>query len=321
MARYDGAASGDDDARSVVTSPDGTMVFVTGISVGDTIDYATVAYDAATGRRLWRALYNGPADGEDDALAATVTPDGSAVIITGTSQGGDSPDPGGWDYATVAYDAATGAQLWVSRYDGPGHLSDAAGALATSADGSKVFVTGHSVGTTSDDDYTTIAYRVSSGAKLWVRRYNGPGNGGDVATALATSPDGSKLFVTGSSPGSTSDTDYATVAYRAATGARLWLRRYDGPGDGSDGASSVVPSPDGSRVFVTGSSLGTASDLDYATVAYDAETGARLWLSRYNGPGNADDHARAATASPDGSRIFVTGFSAGTSGYDYATLA
>jgi outer membrane protein assembly factor BamB len=60
--------------------------------------------------------------------------------------------------------------------------------------------------------------------------------------------------------------DYGTVAYHASTGARLWKRRYDG---GSlDVATDLGVSPDGSKVFVTGYSLGSASGLDYATVAY-----------------------------------------------------
>src|SRR5262249_29457319 len=58
------------------------------------------------------------------------------------------------------------------------------------------------------------------------------------ATSVAASPDGSRVFVTGS----TSD-DYATVAYDAATGQQLWDSRYDGPTSGRDFAASVAVSP------------------------------------------------------------------------------
>ncbi len=84
-----------------------------------------------------------------------------------------------------------------------------------SPDGSEVFVTGDSAESTSDD-YGTVAYDASTGAELWAKRYNGPGNGYDQATALGVSPDGSEVFVTGGSAGSTSGEDYATVAYSVA---------------------------------------------------------------------------------------------------------
>jgi hypothetical protein len=38
-------------------------------------------------------------------------------------------------------------------------------------------------------------------AALWAADYNGPANGDDLATAIAASPHGTKLYVTGSSPG------------------------------------------------------------------------------------------------------------------------
>ena len=38
-------------------------------------------------------------------------------------------------------------------------------------------------------------------------------------------------------------------------------------------------------------------------------TTCETWLSRYAFPGSSDDKAAAAAISPDGSRVFVTGFS------------
>ncbi len=50
---------------------------------------------------------------------------------------------------------------------------------------------------------------------------------------------------------------------------RRWARRYNGPGNGADQATSVSVSPEGGTVFVTGASFGGASPgLDYATIAY-----------------------------------------------------
>ena len=201
---------------------------------------------------------------------------------------------------------APGSQLWVQRYNGPGNSFDAASSVAVSPGGSRVFVTGASQGARSGPDYATVAYSAVTGARLWAARYNGPGNGSDAASAVAVSPDGSRVFVTGASRGATT-TGYLTVAYSAVTGARLWVQRYNGPGNGNDAAYSIAVSPGGSRVFVTGASRGTRSGQDYATVAYSAATGARLWVTRYNGPATYDDAARAVAVSPLGSTVYVTG--------------
>ena len=260
----------------------------------------------------WMTRYSGP--GNDTDAAASVAVTGGRVFVTGASTGAAS----GYDYVTVAYDAATGGQLWASRYNGPGNGYDAATSVAVT--GGRVFVTGQSDGGTSGQDYVTVAYDAATGAQLWASRYNGPGNGpyhrGDAATSVAVT--GGTVFVTGQSDGSDQE-DYATVAYDAATGAQLWASRYNGPGNSTDEATSVAVT--GGTVFVTGTSRdGLASWRDYATVAYDAATGGQLWASRYNGPGNSTDEATSVAVT--GGTVFVTGQSTGsTSNTDYATVA
>jgi hypothetical protein len=307
VSRYNGPGNGFDFAGSVAVSRAGGAVFVTGASAGKTSgsDYATVAYRAGTGARLWASRYNGPASGEDGASSLAASPGGGVVFVTGRSTGATS----GGDYATVAYRASTGARLWVSRYNGPASRDDSASSLAVGPGGGTVFVTGTSAGAGSGADYLTVAYNAATGMRLWVSRYNGPANRADSASKVAVSPGGGIVFVTGESAGKTSGPDYATVAYNAATGARLWVSRYNSPAGRSDRAASLAVGPGGRRIFVTGESAGKTSGSDYATVACNAATGARLWVKRYNGPANRDDVANSVAVSPGGGEVLVTGTS------------
>ena len=141
---------------------------------------------------------------------------------------------------------------------------------------------------------------------------------------MAVSPDGTAVFVTGTGGRAGKPNAYTTIAYSTATGAQLWLRRYSVSGNLEAIAHSVVVSPSGDTVYVTGDSLGdkTGIHVDYATLAYRAATGAQLWVQRYNGPANGIDAAQSAAVSPTMNRLFVTGFSQGqASGSDYLTIA
>lgn len=211
-ARYNGAGNASDGATSVAVGPGGRTVYVTGASTGKAsgTDYATVAYRAATGARMWVARYDGPGSRADFAKAVRVSPGGARVFVTGVIGGEMGPAQ---DYGTVAYDAATGAQLWVRRYDASGR-ADGAIAMAVSPGGGTVYVTGASTRKGSGADYTTIAYRAATGTARWLRNYTGPGSRTDQAVAVAVSPGGSRLFVTGFITGAASGYDYATLAYR-----------------------------------------------------------------------------------------------------------
>jgi DNA-binding beta-propeller fold protein YncE len=323
--RYNGTGNNADVATAVAASPTGGTVYVTGQSYGAygtalVVDYATVAYNAATGAQQWVGRYHGPTGSLSNVPSAVaVSPDGKTVFVTGKSLMANGEN----DYATVAYNAANGQQLWAKGYNGPLNNDDEATAVAVSPTGGTAYVTGSSWGKVGGADYATIAYNAATGAQLWVKRYNDTANGADNANSVAVNPASGTVYVTGQSFGTTaSGLDYVTVAYDAS-GAQQWVKRYNGPGHNTDDPHSVAVSPDGTAVYVTGQSWGgQAPAWDYATVAYNAGTGAQQWAKRYNGPGNAYDLASSVGVSPNSGTVYVTGQSAGTStGADYATIA
>jgi DNA-binding beta-propeller fold protein YncE len=308
FVRLDGGVN---EPSSIAASPDGTLVFVTGSTWKDSqkqADYATVAYDTASGDEVWEARYDGPTHREDDALSVVVSPDGSKVFVSGRS-GGQASD----DFATVAYDSATGDELWIARFASPSDGWNDPSASAISPDGTTVFVTGTwQASDIVNIDYLTVAFDSATGLLVWSRRYDDPRHLTDYANAIAASPDGSNVIVTGTSDGA--EFDYLTLAYDAATGATAWHTRSGG--SGSDQPWSVAPNPDGSSVFVTGD----FAESDVATIAYDEQTGVPRWR-RSLGTDNRS-HGNVVSVSPDGSRVFVAGWKDRNQGFvDYFVAA
>jgi len=233
-------------------------VCVTGEStgVGSGSDYVTIEY-SPSGAVLWARRYNGPGNDYDGATAIALDGQGN-VYVTGKSYGAGSSA----DYATIKY-SPDGERLWTRRYNGPESFGDFATALALDGQGN-VCVTGESIGIGLNADYVTIKYG-PSGAVLWARRYNGPANDYDRATALALDGQGN-VYVTGESEGAGSAYDYATIKY-SATGERLWARRYNGAANDFDRAAALALDGQG-NVYVTGYSNGGDSSDDYLTLKY-----------------------------------------------------
>lgn len=295
-------------AAAIVVSPDGSKVFVSGRTQepGGASGYAAVAYDAATGVQLWARTYQAPTPSGVSPYGATaiaVSPDGSAVFVTGKVTTPSVPDE--YSYGTVAYDAATGAQLWTATYAGLG-MGAAVSGMAVSPDGSRVFVTG-SIAVAAEPviyNFATVAYSAATGAQLWVRRYHGAPASYDLAAAIATSPQGSAVFVTGGTVTGSSGS-YATVSYDGVTGKTRWIRTYHRPGSvaQTSGSAAAVNSA-GSQLFVTGVVANATDTGAYVTLGYDAATGARVWVRR--DPSRGFLAQPAVAASPDGLKVFVT---------------
>ena len=365
LRRY-GAADAEDQAEAVAVSPSGLRIYVTGaVWVRRSWRFVTIAYAAGTGDRVWVAKSPRGAGADVD-----VALDGSTVVVAGSGRGPD----GVYDEDLIiqGYSASTGTKAWVARY-GPDRYGTFAHDLEVAPNGATAFVSGLrsfsnryvtlAVNTRSgmrrwvntyrfggaianrlavdldgdlvfmagqrwngeDYDFITVASDLRTGRSVWRRVYANGGAGAmdDDARSIAVAPDGTKLFVTGESWSSESGYGFATVAYRARDGGRLWVRRSTGPAFDDDVPSAVAVAPDSSTVFVTGASpyIGTDST-QFLTIAYAATGGATAWKARYDGPGSGDDQPAAIVASPDGSMVVITGYShGGATSDDYATVA
>jgi hypothetical protein len=295
---YSGPGDGPDQAVAVKFSPDGSRVFVTGSSTGTGtgLDYATQALSASTGAVEWTRRYNGPGNGDDQPAGLAVSADGTRVFVSGTSYGGVST---GNDYATVAYAASTGALEWSRRFAGSG-TDTASGIVATSG---TVVVGGTTTGGSTGQDYYTIAYSPSTGARLWAARYGSGASNNDQLVAVGASPDSTQIFVTGTIPTSGGH-GFSTIAYNASTGAKQWLIHFDNSYFPASFAESLAVDPDGSKVVVVGHDS-TATEV----VAYDTSTGTRSWSKLLPAPSGA--YPLALSVGPNGHNVFLTGTGSG----------
>ena len=243
------------------------------------------------GKQLWASTLR---DAGTPVEAAS--PDGTRLFVSGQGKVG---------FETVAYSAATGAQLWARAYQ-PATYSNPT-AITVSPDGARVYVTGDTA-----KGGATVAYDTRTGKQLWARRATLTAY---AASELAVSPDSATVYVAGSG--------FGVIAYAAATGKQRWLRSYTKATD----AWSVAVSADGKTVYVTGSgvreveSTGSTGE-SVLTVAYTA-TGTMKWATRYKNPyADVYDAGTQVLAGPGGNIVYVVGRAANKSGqHDIATFA
>lgn len=304
IAQYNGPGNGLDDAHAIALDTFGN-VYVTGWSYGGATpgyDYATVKYNSA-GVQQWASRYNHTANGTDEAWDVAVDYAGN-VYVTGTS------DATGTNSAatTVKYDAS-GAQVYIRRFNGAGGSIDACYAIWVEPATGTHYVTGYTYQSASADfDFLTIKYDVA-GTQLWASQYSGPANNFDEARSIAVDVTGN-VYVTGYTQTAVlTNYDYATVKYNAG-GVQQWARTYNGTGDDYDRANCVRLDA-ANNVYVTGRSIGVSPTAeDMVTIKYDS-AGTQKWLSRYNGPSNGYDEGKALALDTAGN-VYITGYSYAT---------
>ena len=223
VVTYDGPGHNNETLVDLAVDEAGNA-YVTGTSPAepygdDYFDYATMKI-ASSGEPKWVARYDGPRSNRDEAQALGVDALG-CVYVTGMSLGVN----GRGEFATVKYNPG-GEQEWVMRYNGPGHYTAGAYALAMDAEDG-ICVTGFCTREGTPQDFATVRY-TSAGALDWAMTYDGPGQDSDEAKDIAVGPNGS-IYVTGLS-WSSSPVGLATVKYGSLQGTqeeshadRIWL--------------------------------------------------------------------------------------------------
>jgi hypothetical protein len=294
VARFNGSANSQDVAQSVVSDSSGN-VYVTGWSFnGTTFDYMTVKYDM-NGNQLWARSYeNGVGD-----FSHIVRVDGSGnVFVTGRSHTSLADQT--WDIATIKYDT-NGNQQWVRRYGQTGG-NDQGLAMVLDSSGNPI-ITGMCWNGT-DIDFCTIKYN-SNGTLMWANLYNNGTN--DTGRGVVVDASGF-VYAAGWSQNGASAQDYATIKYDL-NGNRLWVSRYNGPGNNADIGQRVAIDA-GGNVYITGWSFGAGGTFDFATVKYNS-SGTQQWVARYdNGLGDFSHDIKVNTAG----QIYVAGRSSPTGG-------
>ncbi|PJJ60929.1 SBBP repeat-containing protein [Hymenobacter chitinivorans] len=208
-----------DNAGSVYVT--GTTNEIAGSSISIGSHPSTVCYDAATGAQRWSRGFG--ASRTFSSAAALAVDNTGGVYMTGILYEGAL----GGGYNTVRYEAATGVQSWVSRYDSPGggDTDRPVGIAVDNAGG--VYVTGSSHWTTASD-CATVRYDAATGAQSWVSTYNSPDNGPDYGADLGVDAAGGVYVVCLSSKITSGAGSLVTLRYKAADGAVVWTTQKDG---------------------------------------------------------------------------------------------
>ena len=302
---WDGTPTGVDNGNVVAFSPDGRLVYIGGVTSGAAggLDYVTIAYDTSNGTQQWVSIYRGLDIGGTNApFDLAVSDDGNEVFVTGESAGAREYE---LDYATVAYDASTGRQLWEARSQPT--FVDRACCLAVDED--HVYVTGDSYAGPNGGDYQalTVALRLDDGSVAWQQRLGGTGYNGGRAIAAG----GGRVVVTTQSPstGRAEGLTALTAAYDAATGSEVWVTPLAEPLR-SQLANDLAVAPDDSRVYLIASSRPNVPDTaldDQQLIAYELIDGSAAWSVHLDsGPANALTGEKVVVAS-DGKSVLTLG--------------
>lgn len=306
--------SGDDQARSIITTADGGYAITGNTSSNDgnislnqgDFDYWVVKIDAS-GNLQWQKTYGG--SGNDMAYSMIQSPDGTYAVTgqSSSNNGNVTGNLGGHDFWIVKLDN-TGNILW-EKSVGTSSTESSLSIINSSTNG--FIVSGYTYPPNGFPDFF-ITKLSSAGAVEWQRTYGGSNT--EICTQIISSSDGGYVATgyTDSNDGSITSNhgsyDFWLLKIDES-GNIQWQKTYGGTGD--DRAYSVIQTSDGGYA-IGGSSTSNDGDvvsnhslMDFWIVKV-SNTGVIQWNKNIGGNGN--DQCNSIIQETNGDYI-VTGFS------------
>lgn len=221
---YNGTADSSDIARDLEVDGVGN-VYVTGSSrgTGTSSDIVTIKYDSS-GVEQWVERYDNPDTSGSDGGYGLEFDNAGNVYIAGQSRGLGT----GTDIVLLKYDPDGNLQ-WATRYNGPANdydtPSDQDGGKCLTIDSyNNIYIAGCSRGTTSWNDFITLAFNPDSTLK-WAVPYNCC-DSTDYGLAVAADDSGN-VYTIGRSIGIGTYYDMATVKYWSYVGIEETKKQID----------------------------------------------------------------------------------------------
>ncbi len=298
---------GNDDRPSDIEADHSGNIIVTGRSDnGNDWDYRTVKYNSS-GSFQWARLYNSPYSQDDRPVAIGIDLSNN-VIVTGYADI-DPLATSNYDFQTIKYDSA-GSQLWVVRTGSVYSQDDQSYDIAVDNSGN-IFVTGIAdvdpFPASSDYDFMTVMYN-ASGSLQWNNSpnfYAGTFTGGDDLSSSLVLDGSGNVYVAGGVINNITQKDATVVKYDIASGNQVWAKNYNGQGDFSENARSIVVDANRNS-YAAGYTTAAGQNLNGCISKFDP-SGALLCSYFYNGIKNDDDEFNSIAISSGGS-IYAVGF-------------
>lgn len=237
--------------------------------------------------------YIGGIPGQYDYVQSKLHSNGNLILVGNNSTNGQT------DILITALNI-DGTVAWQQTNSGANGQNDYGTDLAIDNTGN-IYVCG-AVHNGSNTDYRILKYS-TDGVLIWTKQYNGSGNGDDVPVAIRIDAN-NNIYVTGTSTGSGTLTDFATLKYDQS-GTLFWTKRYNY--SNLPEIATCLEIDNSGNVFVAGASANNLNNSDFCVVKYNS-SGTQMAVQRHATTGNGYDLPAEMTINSSGN-VFIVGTS------------